>query len=60
MGERLCNCNFSFLHVPPVSSIKDQSKLPKGLLEGGQCLDIVMLYLKPFDFYDFSLKLTKY
>ena len=40
--------------------VKNQSKLPKSLLVGGQCLDGVMLCLKPFDFNDFSLKLTKY
>ena len=43
-----------------VSSVKDQSKLPKNLLVGDQCFDRVTFYLKPFDFNDFSLKLTKY
>ena len=38
----------------------DQSKLLKSLLVGGQCLDRVMFCPKPFDFNDFSLKLTKY
>ena len=42
------------------SRVKNQSKLPKSLLVGGQCLDIVMFSLKPFDFDNFSLKLTKY
>ena len=43
-----------------VSGVKDQSKLPKSLLVGGQCLGRVIFYLKPFDFSDSSLKLTKY
>ena len=43
-----------------VSSVKNQSKLPESLLVGGQCLDRVMFCLKPFDFNDFGLKLTKY
>ena len=43
-----------------VSSVKDQSELPKSLLVGGQCLGRVMFCLKPFDFNDFSLKLTEY
>ena len=60
MGERLCNADFSFLSMPLVSSVKNQSKLPKSLLVGGQCLDGVTFCLKPFDFNDFSLKLTKY
>ena len=60
MGERLvCNGDFSFLLMSLVSSVQDQSKLPKSLLVGGQCLDRVMFCLKPFDFDDFSLKLTK-
>ena len=46
--------------MPLVSSVKDQSKLPKSLLIGGQCLDRVTFFLKSFDFNDFSLKLTKY
>ena len=29
--------------MPLVSSVKDQSKLPKSLLVGGQCLDRVLL-----------------
>ena len=58
MGKRLCNGDFSFLPMLLVSSVKDQSKLPKSLLVGSQCLDRVMLCLKPFDFNDFSLKLT--
>ena len=43
-----------------VASIKDQSKLPKSLLVGGQCLDTVMFGLNPLEFNDFSLKLSKY
>ena len=60
MGERLCNGDFSFLPVPLVSSVNNQSKLPKGLLVGGQCLDRVMFRLKPFGSNHFRLKLTKY
>ena len=60
MGEMVCNGDFSFLPMPLVSSIKDQPKLPKSLLVGGQGLDRVMFYLRPFDFNDFNLKLTKY
>ena len=60
MGKRLRNTDFSFLSMPLVSSIKDQSELPKSSLVGGQCLDRVMFCLKAFDFNDFSLKLTKY
>ena len=60
MGERLCNSDFSFLLMWLASSIKDPSKLPKSLWVCGQCLDRVMLYLNPFDFNDFSLKLAKY
>ena len=46
--------------MPLGLSIKDQSKLPKSLLVDSQRLDRVMFCLKPFDFNDFSLKLTKY
>ena len=60
MGKRLCNGDFSFLPMLLISSIKNQSKLPKSLLVGGQCLDRVMFCLKPFDLNDFRLKLTKY
>ena len=60
MGERLCNGDFSILAMPPVSSVKDQSKLPKSLLVSGQRLDRVMFYQKLFNFDDFSLKLIKY
>ena len=60
MEKRLCNGDFSFLPVSLVSSVKSQSKLPKSLLVGGQCLDTVMFCLKPFDVNDFSLKLMKY
>ena len=60
MGRRLCDDNFLFMPMPIVSSVKDQSKLPNSLLVGGQCLDRVRFYLKPFDFCYFSLKLTKY
>ena len=55
MRRGLCNGDFSFLPIPLVSSIKDQSKPPKSLLVGGQCLDGGMFCLKPFDFNDFSL-----
>ena len=60
MEKKLCNGDISLLPMPLVSSVKGQSKLPKSLLVGGQCLDRVMFCLKPFDFNDFSLKLTKY
>ena len=60
MCKRLYSGDFSFLPMPPVLSIKNQSKLPKSLLVGGQCLDRVMFCLKPFHFDDCSLKLTKY
>ena len=50
MGKRLCKCDLSFLPMPLVSSIKNQPKLPKSLLVGGQCLDRVTFCLKPFDF----------
>ena len=46
--------------MPLVSRVKDQSKLLKSLLVGGQRLDGVMFCLKPLDFNDFSLKLTEY
>ena len=46
--------------MPLASGVKDQSKLPKSLLVGSQCLDRVMFCLKAFDFNDFSLKVTKY
>ena len=46
--------------MPLVSSVKNQSKLANSLLAGDQCLDRVMFCLKPFDFNNFSLKLTKY
>ena len=32
MGKRLGNGDFSFLPMPVVSSVKDQSKLPKRLI----------------------------
>ena len=60
MWKRLSNSDFSFLAMPLISSIKSQSKPPKSLLVGGQCLDRVMFFLKPFDFNYASLKLTKY
>ena len=60
MGKRLCNSDFAFLLMPLVSSIKDQSKLPKSLLVFGQCLERVMFCLEAFDCNDFSLKLTNY
>ena len=59
MGKRLWNGDLSFLPMRLVLSVKNQSKLPKSLLVGDQCLDRVMFCLKPFDFNDFSLKLTK-
>ena len=46
--------------MPLVSRVKNQSKLPKTLLVGGQCLDGVIFCLKPFEYKDFSLKVTKY
>ena len=49
MGKRLCNGDFSFLPVPLDSSTKDQSKFPKSLLVGGQCLNRVMFCLESFD-----------
>ena len=36
MGIILCNGDFSFLTMPLVSSVKEQSKLPKSLLVRGQ------------------------
>ena len=39
MEKMLCNGDFSFLPVPLVSSVKDQSKPQKSLLVGGQCLE---------------------
>ena len=41
MEKRLCNGDFSFLPIPLVSSIKNQSKLLKSLLVGGQFVDRV-------------------
>ena len=61
MRERLCNRDFSFWPLPLVSSVKDQSKLPKSLLVGVQCFNTnVMFSLKSADLNDFSLKLMKY
>ena len=60
MGKGHVNSEFSLLPMPLVLSVKNQSKFPKSLLVGRQCLDTVMLCLKRFDFNDFSLKLTKY
>ena len=60
MGKRLCDGDFSFLPIPIVLRVKDHSKLPKSSLVRGQCSDRIMFCLKPFDFNDFSLKLTKY
>ena len=59
MGKRQFNDDFSFLPMLLVLGVKNQSKLPKSLLVGDQCLDRVMFCLKPFDFNDFSLKLKK-
>ena len=39
MGNRQFNGNFSFLPMPLISIVKDQSKLPESLLIGGQRLD---------------------
>ena len=55
MGKRPCNDDFSYLPMPPVSRVKDQSKLPKSLLVGGQCFNGVMFCLKPIDFNSFSI-----
>ena len=60
MGKRLCNRHFSFLAMLLVSSVKDQSKIPKSLLADGQCWDRVMFSPTPFEFNDFSLRLKKY
>ena len=61
MRERLCNHDFSFLPLPLVLSVGDQSKLPKSLLVGVQCFHRnVMLCLKSTDLNYFSLKLMKY
>ena len=60
MGKGLYNGDLSFLPMPLGSSVKNQSKLPKSLLVGDQCLDRAMFCLTPFDSNDFSLKLTKY
>ena len=49
--------HFSLCHYFPAL---DQSKLPKSLLIGGQCVWTETNILKLFDFNDFSLKLTKY
>ena len=57
MEERLCNGIFSFLPMLLVTRVKDQSKLPKSILVGGQCVWIDQC---SFDFNDFSLELTKY
>ena len=60
MEKRLFNGHFLFLPMLLVSSVKDQSKLPKTFLVDGQCLDRVMFCLKPFDVNDVSLKRTTY
>ena len=57
--EKPSNSNVSFLPMPLVFSINDQSKLRKSLSGRGQCFDRVMFCLKRFDLNDFSLKLTK-
>ena len=63
MEKKLYNDDFSLLPMSLVSSVKDQSKLPKSLLVGplvgAQCLDKVMFFLKPFHLNNFSWKLTK-
>ena len=50
---------FHFCLFRLVSSVKNQSKLPKSLLVGGQCLERVMFCLKPFDFNDFKFETKK-
>ena len=60
MNGLYCNNDLSFLPMLLVLSVKDQSKLPKRLLVGGQCLYRVTFCLKTFDFHDFILKLMKY
>ena len=60
MEKRLSNGDFLFLPMLLASSIKDQRKRPKILCLGGQCLDRVKFRPKPFDFNNFSLKLTRY
>ena len=41
-----------FLPVPLVLRVKNQSKVPKSLPVGGQCLDKAIFCPKPFDFND--------
>ena len=61
MRERPCNHDFPFFLSPLVSSVKDQSKLPKNLSISVQCFNRnVMFCLKSADLNDFSLKLMKY
>ena len=43
MGGKLCNSDFSLLSMPLVSSVKNQSKLPRSLLFADQCLDRVIV-----------------
>ena len=45
MGERLCNGDFSFSPMSLFANVKDQSKLRKSILVGGQRLDRVMFSL---------------
>ena len=61
MGRRLCGGDFSFLPMLLlVSSLKDQSKQPKSLQGGGQCLNRVIFCPNAIHFSDFNLKPTKY
>ena len=48
MGKGLCDGDFSLLPMLLVSSVKNQSKLPKILLVGGQCLERVMGYSRKY------------
>ena len=56
----MCPPNNVLLKQPSLNRVKDQSKLPKSLLVGGQCLDRVMFCLRSFDFNEFSLTFTRY
>ena len=60
MGKRLCNDDILFFPIGLISRVKDQSKVQKSLLVGGQCLNRVMFCLKPIDVDGFSLKLEQY
>ena len=58
-GERPCNDDFSYLPMPPVSRVKDQSKLPKSLLVGGQCFNRVMTLIASVFNVSFLCKKSK-